>query len=362
MSVSHKHISVILNNLKGLYSFNKQNTYLSNPPSFIWIEPTNHCNLHCIMCPNGQGLIHIKKGFMEFELYKKIINEIKGYASTVVLALNGEPLLHPKLSEMIKFAHQNHVNISLNTNATLLTKELSHKLLEGGLNFISFAFDGFSKNHYEKIRKGADFEKTLKNIQYFLTLKKKKKINAPYSVLSVLMLNLGENNFTEKNNFFKLFDGLIDEIRLREVSSWGKIFKDTKQFSYRNNKGYFYPCSRLWTSISIAWNGDVVPCIYNANHEYLIGNLQYSSLKELWNHHKLLKLRRSMFDKTYLSISPLCDNCIVVGTPPILGIPSGIRISLSDAFTNIMGYGFERIALKFANILANGNFSSRKVN
>jgi len=357
-----KKFNILSNNFSALQNYHGKKTTLSNKPSYIWIEPTNNCNLKCIMCPTGTGMVDVDKGFMDFALYKRIIDEISEYASAVTLAISGESLLHPDFFKMIEYASSNGTKVLLNTNATLLSKENADLLLDSGLSEVSFAFDGIKKSMYEKARVGANYEKTLNNILYFLKQKKDKKIKLPYSILSILELEIENYSEEEKTAFLRPFDGLIDEIRLREVSTWGSTFKDTDEFSYRDNSNVYGPCSRLWSTTCITWDGDVVPCVYNANHEYVIGNIKNDKLENIWNNERMINLRRSMIDGDYLDISPLCENCIVLGTPPILSIPSGIRLSMADAVTNIVGHSFERAALYLANKLRNGHFTAKTIN
>ena len=108
-------------------------------------------------------------------------------------------------------------------------------------------------------------------------------------------------------------------------------------------------------------NGDVVPCIYHANHEYVLGNLKDNCFKDIWNSEKMLTLRRSMLDNNYLQHSSLCEHCIVLGMPPIYGIPSGIRLALADSITNLVGYKFERLALAAANKIQRNRFSAKTI-
>ena len=89
-------LSVIKNNVKAFRNYRLGRTRLSNLPTYFWIEPTNHCNLRCIMCPNGAGKIEREKGYMDYALYAGIIDDIKDFASAVTLAVGGESLLHPK--------------------------------------------------------------------------------------------------------------------------------------------------------------------------------------------------------------------------------------------------------------------------
>ncbi len=357
-----KKLNILSNNFRALQNYHKKKTTLNNQPSYIWLEPTNNCNLKCIMCPTGTGKVDVEKGFMDFALYKRIIDEISEYASAITLAISGESLLHPKFFKMIEYANMNGIKVLLNTNATLLTEEKADLLLDSGLSEVSFAFDGIKKSMYEKARVGANYEKTLNNILYFLKRRKEGKKKLPYAVLSILELEVEDYSEEEKDTFLKPFDGLIDEIRLREVSTWGSTFKDTDEFSYRDNSNVFGPCSRLWSTACITWDGDVVPCVYNANHEYIIGNIKQNKLVDIWNNERMIRLRRSMIEGNYLDLSPLCENCIVMGTPPIMSIPSGIRLSLADAVTNITGYGFEKMALSIANRLRSGSFTAKTIN
>jgi radical SAM protein with 4Fe4S-binding SPASM domain len=357
-----KKLSIIRSNLRALANLHGKSSHLDNLPTYFWLEPTNNCNLKCVMCPTGMDMLKVDKGFMDFDLYRKIIDEISTYASAVTLAVSGESLYHPKFFEMARYASDSGIKPLLNTNATMLTRKKAEMLLESGITYISFAFDGFKKSQYEKARVGADFDKTLDNILFFLELKKKKGKDLPYCVLSVLMLGLEECSPEEQSAFLARFDGLIDEVRIREVSTWGNSFKDSETFSFRQNSAYFPPCSRLWSTGVISWDGNVLPCIYDSNHELVMGNMKERSFREIWNDEPMLKLRQSMLDGTFLEYSPLCENCIVLGTPPIIGIPSGIRLTLADSITNIAGYRFEKFALALANKLRKGKFTSKTVN
>lgn len=313
------------------------------------------------MCPNGAGKVHVKRGYMKLELFKKIIDEIHPHTSTIVMALSGESLLHPDLIEMIQYAEEHQIKASLNTNATLIDREKAIRLLESGVSYISFAFDGTTKSMYEKVRKGADFEETLKNILFFLQLKKEKNQKKPYTVLSILDLNIEDCSEDEKKEFLNKFDTLIDDIHIREVNSWGNVFMETSDFNFTKFTGDGTPCGRLWNTIGIAWDGEVVPCTYNMNHDYPLGNIQKIPMKNIWNSPRLIQLRQAMIDGNYLECSPLCENCTIVGTPKILGIPAGLRATLADSLENFFGYGFQKKAIKLASRLRKDKFAYKQV-
>lgn len=356
-----KKIKILRNSIRALQNYRKQKVVLDNLPTFIWIEPTNHCNLKCIMCPTGQDLLGIEKGFMNYEVYKRIINEIKNHTSSITLSISGESLLHPQIYEMIKYAQNNGIRPMLNTNATLLNESATHSLLDSEIQHINFGFDGFNKKMYEQIRVGANFEKTLENILYFLREKKRRKQKMPYTVLTLLLLNVGRYTEKEKTYFLKKLAGLVDEIRLREPFSWGNKFKNTDKFSYFKNENIYWPCSRLWCTLSIAWNGDVIPCTYDVSHEYILGNIRQNKLLDIWNCKKMINLRESMLNKTYLNLLPLCEDCIMLHTDAVLGIPAGLRGVISDSITNITGFSLEKYILKLTNLVSKGRFTTQNI-
>lgn len=355
-----KKVRILGNNVKALRQYQKKSPVLASLPSYLWIEPTNHCNLRCIMCPTGAGKVSFERGFMDFGLYRNIIDDVHPYVSAVILAMSGESLLHPDFMDMVRYADERRVKVALNTNATLLDRGQALALLDSGVSYISFAFDGFTKAGYEAARRGADYEATLENILGFLRMKKDRRRRRPYTVLSMLDLKIERPSAEEKKAFLSRFDGLVDDVQLREVSSSGCLFKETEEFAHKMFSRRI-PCGRLWNTLSVAWNGDVVPCIYNMNHDYVVGNVRTESLAEIWNSAQLVALRKAMLEGRALDVSPLCDNCTIFGTPKILGIPAGLRASLSDAVTNFLGYGFEKRAVALANILIGGNFASKRI-
>jgi len=118
-------------------------------PVRLWIELSSRCNLKCRLCVNKDIPQHLK-GDINFDLYKKIIDEVKDYVYDVNLFHRGEPLLHPRLIDIISYAHTSNIKTRIHTNSTLLTPALSRKIILSGLDLISFSFDGYTKETYKK--------------------------------------------------------------------------------------------------------------------------------------------------------------------------------------------------------------------
>ena len=140
-------------------------------PDRVYVESTNVCNLDCIMCPTGLHIDTRPKGYMEWDLYTPIIDEIAPFAEAVVLHSWGEPLLHKRIIDMIQYAKDRDLWVETSTNAMRLTEEVSRQLLDAGLDRIYLSMDGLTKETYEKVRVKGKFEGVLGNIERFLDLK-----------------------------------------------------------------------------------------------------------------------------------------------------------------------------------------------
>jgi len=197
----------ILKNFRLLKSYS---SFISNKkecnflPFKLWIETTSRCNLSCNLCVNKK-LSSENKGDMKYSLFKKIIDEAKEFAGEVNLFHRGEPLLHPEIFDMIKYAKQNNLLTCIHTNATLLDKNTSKKIIMSGLDRLFFSFDSFVKKEYEKNRVGADFNLTLANIIDFLKIKKELNAKKPVTVIQLMEYSKIPKNTKNKSDFLKKF-------------------------------------------------------------------------------------------------------------------------------------------------------------
>ena len=136
-------------------------------PMVLMLEPLHACNLKCVMCPQAKGLTRPKSS-MEMSLFTRIIDEVCGYKPLIKLYMSGEPLLHKNIIEMIDYASNHGCRTMIHTNATLLTEEMSKRILDSSLTFLSFSFDGCTPEVYEKLRPPAKFKEVKANIERFL--------------------------------------------------------------------------------------------------------------------------------------------------------------------------------------------------
>ena len=329
--------------IKHLYSlarifgdYRRRKLICSQLPTRLWIESTDMCNLKCIMCLNKS--VHVeKKGFMDLNLYKKIIDEISSYAYEICLSHRGEPLMHPDLFEMIEYAKGKNLCVRFHTNATLLTEEKARKLLESKLDFISFSFDGYDKETYEKIRVNANFDETLNNIANLLKMKREMKKKSPYTILEVIEFPeyaQEMNHATQEKFEMKLNSMHLDEFIIKKLHNWGGEY--TLETDIEKSENY-QPCTFPWYASVILWDGTVLACPQDFFGHYQIGNVSNKRLSELWNNDKMISLREKMVNMDIQDLKA-CVNCDRLYRKTLFGAPTQYLIPfLLDNF------GFNRL-------------------
>ena len=150
------------------------------------IEPTSRCQLKCVMCPGTVFSDEWVSGDMPLSAYKKISRYFH-LVQNVHLQGWGEPLLHPKLFDMIQTAKADNCKTSLTTNGVLLTQNMSEELIKKGLDTVAVSIAGAMRETHESIRCGSHFEQIIDNIRTLSNLKLKMRSKTPKLVLSFLM-------------------------------------------------------------------------------------------------------------------------------------------------------------------------------
>ena len=201
-------------------------------PDRVYVESTNVCNLDCIMCPTGLHIDTRPKGFMEWDLYTSIIDEIAPFAHAVVLHSWGEPLLHKRIIEMIEYAKAKDLWVETSTNATKLTEEVSRQLLAAGIDRIYLSMDGLTKETYEKVRVRGNFEEVLGNIERFLELKDElgSSVEADIQIVRLSETDAEVAEFVERWRSSR-----ADIINIKELDTWGDQIEDVSALTVDEN-------------------------------------------------------------------------------------------------------------------------------
>lgn len=294
----------------------RKRTVVAYAPYRIWIEPTNRCNLACVMCPNPKFLKE-DLGFMDFDLYKSLIDQIAPQVLDINLHHRGESTLHPRLIEMIRYADKKGIKVKLHTNGTLLNRDFSEALIKSGLRLISFSFDGYTPESYEKIRIRARYERTTQNIYHFLELKKSLNSESPRTVMEVMELDDRASALSEKKSFIsELKSRDLNRFIVKRPHNWaGNVQLDTYE------SPTFSPCTFPWHALVVLWDGRVGSCPHDFFAEIVYGDVQTDSLAHIFNNARIQALRARMLENSLDALNPPCKMCDSVRRKRILGIP-----------------------------------------
>ena len=274
-----------------------------NYPFNIIIEPTNRCNLDCIMCIRKSVVEKItgKEMDMDFDTFKTILDKIPT-ALKLAIQGQGEPFLNKEIFDMIKYSKSKGIYTYTISNGTLLTEKMNKKIIESGLDMITFSIDGPTKEIYEKIRIGSNFDLVISNIKNLV------KMRNIYS--SDLEINVGvvlsKDNFDSLEKYEELFSG-INNLTFQKLyhlplakdldvkKEMELIKKKISDLKFKNTNvvslvvGDRWPCSKPWTDLYVNVNGDVSPCC--TIPMMIMGNILENDLEEIWHGEKYQAFR-----------------------------------------------------------------------
>jgi MoaA/NifB/PqqE/SkfB family radical SAM enzyme len=197
-----RHPKRLVNFLKFYFSkFTSSNvTYY---PMIMDVEPTQRCNYRCIMC-DPASLFKIRRKDMPFENFKKLIDEQHGLIEVKVQGV-GEPTLNKDFMKMVEYALSKHLWVRTTVNGSLLDRNDTYKqLIDSGIHDINISCDGASKDTYEKIRIGGDWEHFSKNCKLINDYNNAKPNPVPLRAWVVMQ----EENKHEFDQFPRIFKEL----------------------------------------------------------------------------------------------------------------------------------------------------------
>lgn len=257
---------------------NPANDIVSGFPLHLDIESTNACNLRCPHCAAtskhwGSGKI----GFMDFELFKKIIDEAAANGCCCVkFSLRGEPLLHKQLPEMVRTViDAGIIDAYFNTNGMLLTEKRIHSLLEAELPRISISVDGWDKDSFNSFRVGADYDTICRNIELLLSIRGSSE--TPRLRVQTVMLPEMRAHWREYQEHWR---GIADEVGYLDYRDEGPRFDHTGQIDTS------FRCPFLWQRMTILWDGTLLPCLMHGVGDFSLmsfGNVKDISIRDAWH-------------------------------------------------------------------------------
>lgn len=272
-------------------------------PPIVIVELASLCNLNCIMCE--YPFMKRKKMIMDLNLAKKVIKECADFGvPRVILSRLGEPLLHPKIGEIISFAKGCGIrNVSMVCNGMLLSEDKARELIESGLDLITFSVDASNKTTFERIRPGSNFDTVIGNIEKFIKIRNDLSREKPWVEINSCLMR---ENLEDVPLIIEKWRSIVERIRVLPVAPLPQT-KDQRIFDALQECGK-KPCDVLWTRLVVLSNGEVTVCCADTEGTLSVGNARNSSIKDLWNSKKIHRIRSIHFRRSFHEL-PLCNTC-----------------------------------------------------
>lgn len=287
------------------------------PISAVQIELTNHCNYHCRFCPQSQWRqpefaevpFDRPKGYMAFDLFRRIVDEANEVASCVNFSFFGEPTMHPEFLRFMDYlkGRSSGLAVVMNTNLSLATREVFARLIEIGLDDLRISLDAATPETYDAVRPGKHFldldgnrgrdrrfDTVCGKAEYWHALSDHRPTRHVFTVNS---RNLGDLPAFCSRWIPRL--GPSDVILAKNVLTYGGKITDTL---LREN-----PCN-VWDldGLTVDWRGRVSPCNLDTNMDLDLGSVQEAGLLELHRSRKRQELEKQSKARC---IRP-CSHCI----------------------------------------------------
>ena len=287
------------------YEIYPQMNLIDDFPPCLQIEPTSICNYRCVFCfETDETFTNKKSGYMgmiNFDLFKKAIDDAEGNIEFVTLASRGEPLACNEIERMLKYTTDKFLNLKLNTNASLLNEKKCHAILSGGVKTIVFSADAATEPLYSQLRVNGNLNKVLKNIEMF---KKIREIHYPGKKIISRVSGVKCNDSQDFNSMQKIWGELVDQVAFVKYNPWENNYK-------KDSNNIATPCSDLWRRMFIWWDGKCNPCDVDYKSKLSTGVFPEKSLYNLWQSKSYMQLRENHINKNRKKVVP-CKSCQVV--------------------------------------------------
>jgi len=269
-------------------------------PLLVDIELASVCNLKCPMCYTitDEFKEKVNAKLMDFNLFKKIIDEISGKVPALRLSLRGESTLHPNFVECIQYAKDNGIKeVSTLTNGSKLDENYFKQIVDAGIDWITISVDGLD-DEYEKIRKPLKFNDTLEKITNIAKYKKENKLHKPVIKIQSLWPSIKNN----PERFYNIFEPITDLIAFNPLIDY--LQKDS-DIIYEEN----FSCPQLYQRIVVGADGSVMMCSNDEENTHILGDANITTIYDIWHGEKLNKVRELHLQEDGYKDLEVCRRC-----------------------------------------------------
>ena len=282
-------------------------------PFLVDVELTNHCNLKCIFC--GQQVMTRDKGFISEEILKRVTDECSKYNTPIRFIRWGEPFLHPKIIDFCKYIKSKGLLLHITNNGLAIKESQMKALIKLEVDSIIFSFQGATKKQYELMRNNHRYDELKAKVLKMVELRGNKE--KPFIHISSTMTNETKK---EIDAFIDYWGHIVDSVGIGktnlsrvsalQVKSFETIGKLDVLKKQETIKKHYSPCTEVYQKLSVDWDGKVTCCCEDFDNFLTVGDLTtQSTLFDIWNNSKELKIFRELLDKKMHKCLTHCSMC-----------------------------------------------------
>jgi MoaA/NifB/PqqE/SkfB family radical SAM enzyme len=285
----------------------------SFPSQFI-IDVTEVCNLACIHCPHPdfKKSVHYGAKYLDPQLHDRLVDEVniwgKGITGYLRYTSQGEPLIHPKIFEMMGYASKNTAGalVALTTNGVLMNEKRIEKMLAAGVDVVDTSIDAYLPETYERIRVNGDLEVTRGNVLKLLKMREQ----APKKLKVVVSYVEQPQNTNETDSFEKYWkDQGADYVVIRRLHSCAGAKQEKATEMRREEEDEARrPCLYPWERISLDPSGNLKFCPEDWVHGSKVADYRTTTIKEAWQGEFMTALRQAHLTNDFAKHS-FCGQC-----------------------------------------------------
>ncbi len=274
---------------------------VSEYPLLVDIELSSVCNLTCSMCYTitDEFKQHVNVTRMDWELYKKIIDEIDGKVPAIRLSLRGEATLHTKFIEAINYAKGHGIKeVSLLTHGGKLTLPFFQKMVEAGVDWITISVDGLGET-YERVRKPLKFDDLFNKIKAIKQYKEEHKLKRPVIKVQGIWPAIAESGPDAYYNTFAPYTDLVAFNPLIDYLSNDTHIEYLEEFT----------CPQQYQRLVIGADGLVMKCSNDEENREVIGDIKQETVHQVWHGEKMQAVRNMHLQPLGFMQSTVCRKC-----------------------------------------------------
>ncbi len=272
----------------------------------VYIEITNACNASCPFCPGASRPV----AFMTVASFRRIVENLDGYATHLYFHVLGEPLLHPALSEFFDVAQEHGLRVNLTTNGTRIATAGPLILGKPALRQVTFSLHGFSAGHAELpldeyMKRIIDFVRAAHN-RHLVSLRLWSAGPDASDSPAARILEIIEREFLA-NLSFSPTERRPDAVRLEENIFLNLISRFSWPDPFGPDCGETGYCLGLREQIAVLVDGTVVPCCLDRNGLTALGNVQVRPIREILGENRARRMYEGFSQRRI--VEPLCRHC-----------------------------------------------------